>query len=283
MQRRTGKGGAHISPPRANGSPNDTTDYDGEKVSRLNQKTLGLTNRIWIILTLFAFIVILTRFILPPDPSLPRHGLTNANLKPKNYMNATDTDPHPFEFCPLYGPGDEIGAKHGIYGLSKSRVHLGSGARIQKVIHKALSGLPVTISILGGSGMFCGRVDFIRLSNGAIVSACHGAGDDPISPKCYPARFFQWWNTIFPHPASELTNGAMRRTNSAYFSFCNAHHLPDVTDLVILEFDADDPKYVRYSRKSIHMLINMTVTKPGLITLSSLFGPFLSDLTSLRS
>ena len=72
------------------------------------------------------------------------------------------------------------------------------------------------------------------------VSACHGAGDDPISPYCYPSRFFQWWNSVFPHPASELTNGAVRRTNSAYFGFCNAHHLPDYTDLVILEFDVDD-------------------------------------------
>ncbi|CAL1709732.1 unnamed protein product [Somion occarium] len=32
----------------------------------------------------------------------------------------------------------------------------------------------------------------------------------------------------------------MRRTNSQYFSFCNAHHVPDVTDLVIVELDVDD-------------------------------------------
>lgn len=72
------------------------------------------------------------------------------------------------------------------------------------------------------------------------VSACHGAGDDPVAPHCYPSRFFNWWNTVFPHPASELTNGAVRRTNSAYFGYCNAHHIPDFTDLVILEFDAVD-------------------------------------------
>jgi hypothetical protein len=77
-------------------------------------------------------------------------------------------------------------------------------------------------------------------SNHIIVSACHGAGDDPISPKCYPSRFFQWWNTVFPHPASELTNGAMRRTNSEYFGFCSGHHIPDVTDMVIIELDVDD-------------------------------------------
>lgn len=54
---------------------------------------------------------------------------------------------------------------------------------------------------------------------------------------------------MFPHPASELTNGAMRRTNSAYFGFCNGHHIPDVTDLVIVELDAADAKCV----VSLHM------------------------------
>ncbi|KAG6885283.1 hypothetical protein C0993_003714 [Termitomyces sp. T159_Od127] len=102
-------------------------------------------------------------------------------------------------------------------------MHAGSGQRIQRLIAKALAGQPVTISIIGGS-----------------VSACHGAGDDPVAPNCYPARFFDWWNSVFPHPATELTNGAMRRTNSGYFGYCSAHHIPDATDLVIIELDGDD-------------------------------------------
>lgn len=81
--------------------------------------------------------------------------------------------------------------------------------------------------------------EFIVLTS--VVSACHGAGDDPLSPLCYPSLFFQWWLSVFPHPASELTNGAMRRTDSGYFGFCSAHHVPEDTDLVILEFDVDDP------------------------------------------
>ena len=59
------------------------------------------------------------------------------------------------------------------------------------------------------------------------VSVCHSTGDGPISQKCYPSR---WWNSVFPHPVSELTNGAMRRTDSRYFCFCSVHHLPDHTD-----------------------------------------------------
>ncbi|EGO01271.1 hypothetical protein SERLA73DRAFT_134595 [Serpula lacrymans var. lacrymans S7.3] len=194
---------------------------DSEKRSRLNQKYLGVTNRIWIIVFVFLCIIAFTHYALPSQPP-PRRVFISTHLEPKNYLN--ETDHNPFEFCPVFGPGDELAEKYGAIPLSQSRLHLGSGARLHRVIHKALLGQPVVMSVLGGS-----------------VSACHGAGDDPLAPNCYPSRFFQWWNTVFPHPASELTNGAMRRTNSGYFGFCSGHHIPDDTDLVVLEFDADDP------------------------------------------
>ena len=78
------------------------------------------------------------------------------------------------------------------------------------------------------------------------VSACHGAGGDPISPTCYPSRFFQWWNIVFPHPATELTSGALRRTNSGYFGYCNSLHLLDQMDLVIIELDMEDELCVSF-------------------------------------
>ncbi|GLB39637.1 putative capsular associated protein [Lyophyllum shimeji] len=198
--------------------------FDNEKGSRLSQRNFGVTNRIWLIVAFFLLVITFTRYALPTTHSTPsKPQFSSANLKAKNYLNASDTEPNPFVFCPVYGPGDEIGAKYGAQALSKSRMHLGSGERIQRVLHRALAGQPVTISILGGS-----------------VSACHGAGDDPVAPNCYPSLFFQWWNSVFPNPATELTNGAMRRTNSGYFGYCSAHHIPDVTDLVIIELDSDD-------------------------------------------
>jgi hypothetical protein len=215
-------------------------DPDSEKGSKLNQRNFGVTNRIWLIISLFLFIVVFTHFALPtthlPEPT----SYSAANLKSKNYLNASDTEPNPFQFCPPYSPGDQLGMKYGTQVLSKSRMHLGSGDRIQQVLNRALAGLPVTISVLGGSGTYLSvhlRPSLIAL---VPVSACHGAGDDPISPKCYPSMFFHWWNSVFPNPATELTNGAMRRTNSGYFGFCNAHHLPDVTDLVIVDLDSED-------------------------------------------
>ncbi|KAJ7201057.1 hypothetical protein GGX14DRAFT_658889 [Mycena pura] len=219
MQRRSGRGQAHIAPLLSRSS---SMGSDNEKLSRLSQRSFGVTNRIWLIVGLFVFLLTFTHYIVPAAHT-PAYTFSNLNLTPKNYFNASEAGPNPFDFCPVYGPGDEIGLKHGAVTLGKTRLHLGSGARIQRMLNKALAGQPVTISIIGGS-----------------TSACHGAGDDHISPKCYPSRFFQWWNTIFPHPASELTNGAMRRTNSEYFAFCSPHHIPDDTDLVIIELDTDD-------------------------------------------
>ncbi|KAG9120112.1 cap64-like protein, partial [Ceratobasidium sp. 392] len=176
---------------------------------------------------------------------LPKHALTNSNaLRPHDYLNASASDPAPFDFCPIYGPGDELATKYGATILARTRVHAGSGARVQRVVHKALSGLPVTISVLGGS-----------------ISACHGAGEDPIAPTCYPTRFFNWWNSVFPHPASELTNGALRRTDSAYFAFCSPHHLPDRTDLVILDFDAADPNLPDWA-DHFELLVRSILVRP---------------------
>ncbi|KAK7683576.1 hypothetical protein QCA50_013414 [Cerrena zonata] len=266
MQRRTGKPTPHIAPPltpdMGGGSRSSSFDsllsHNGgsshEKApSRLAQKSLGVTNRIWLILLLFLSLILFTRFVLPSEsPSTARHRLLHSDLKPKNYLNLTSGSgadgagevENPFSFCPALGPGDELVAKYDPMLLAKTRFHLGSGARVQRVITRALSGHPVTISIVGGS-----------------VSACHGAGDDPLSPTCYPSRFFNWWNDVFPHPASELTNGAMRRTNSQYFSFCNAHHVPDVADMVIVELDVDD-EADQESMEHFELLIRSLLLRP---------------------
>ncbi|KAG8216246.1 hypothetical protein J3R82DRAFT_8288 [Butyriboletus roseoflavus] len=200
--------------------------------SRWHRRSFGVPNRIWVLLLAFVSLVALSRQVLSAFHRQP-HLINTAGLVPINYLHAANyfsangsdrESSNPFHFCPVFGPEDDIAEKYGVMALSQSRLHLGSGGRVHRVIHKALLGQPITMSVLGGS-----------------VSACHGAGDDPLSSLCYPSRFFQWWLSVFPHPASELTNGAMRRTNSGYFGFCSSHHVPDYTDLVILEFDVDDP------------------------------------------
>jgi hypothetical protein len=80
-----------------------------------------------------------------------------------DYLNASASDPPPFAFCPVFGPGDAIGEKRGQWGLLRSRLHMGSGARVQKVIQKGLAGEAVTISVLGGSSGFFSAQDSAML------------------------------------------------------------------------------------------------------------------------
>lgn len=71
-----------------------------------------------------------------------------------------------------------------------------------------------------------------------------------------------WWNQVFPHPASQLTNGARKRTNSAYFSYCHGHHLPDETDLVILDFDTEDDTTDNQLIDHFELLVRSILTRP---------------------
>ena len=107
--------------------------------------------------TIVVFIICLltfTHFVWPIFGSVQVQNYSNADLKAKNYFNTTEVGPNPFTFCPAYGPADELGNKYGALTLAKSRLHLGTGGRVQRVLSKALAGLPVTISVLGGSGNF---------------------------------------------------------------------------------------------------------------------------------
>jgi hypothetical protein len=130
------------------GSKNDYSSMQ----SRLHNKTLASPAKIWGLLAVILILFLLTRAFTHQSPA---HSLYNRDtLHPRNYLNASASAPAPFDFCPVHGPGDAIGQKYGVHLMSKSRIHTGSGARIHRVIHKALSGQPVTISVLGGSSEY---------------------------------------------------------------------------------------------------------------------------------
>ncbi|POW13995.1 hypothetical protein PSTT_03349 [Puccinia striiformis] len=158
--------------------------------------------------------------------------LQGASNTPGGLGPANFSDLAPFTFCPTFGETDELGQVYGSQALLKTRTHVGSSDRIRRVIRRAMAGLPITIGILGGSISSCHGLD---------ATAAHPLGN-PIGPNCYPHRIFTWLNDVFPHPANELTNGALRRTGTAYYGFCSAMHLPDRVDLVIVEFDTEDPQ-----------------------------------------
>jgi hypothetical protein len=161
MQRRPAKS-AHISPPSRTSSMEDlTSPSDNKSLSRMQRRSLGLTNRVWAVLAAFITILVLTRLVLPSSSDaashIARHKLIFSGgagkNRPTNFLNATEEESPPFEFCPVFGPGDELADKYGSMALAQSRLHLGSGARVQRVVQKALLGLPVTFSVIGGSGI----------------------------------------------------------------------------------------------------------------------------------
>ena len=124
----------------------------GRDAEKASIRPIGVRNRLCVVLILLIFIIAVALFTWPIRDSRPDAQVySNAGLKSKNYFNSTEDDPNPFLFCPNYGPDDELGTKYGAVTLSKSRFHLGSGDRVQRVLNRALAGQPVTISILGSS------------------------------------------------------------------------------------------------------------------------------------
>ncbi|GAA5893688.1 hypothetical protein JCM8208_000859 [Rhodotorula glutinis] len=167
------------------------------------------------------------------------------------YGPANFSEPPPFTFCPTFGSGDELGNVYGREAIVKTRTHVGSAERVRKVIKRAMAGLPVTIGVLGGSVSSCHGLD---------ATQAHPLGN-PVGPNCYPHRIFSWLNDVFPHPANELTNGALRRTGTSYFGFCSEMHLPDRVDLVIVEFDTEDPAE-KTSLSTTDLLIRSLLLRP---------------------
>ncbi|KAH8928129.1 hypothetical protein BT69DRAFT_1257733 [Atractiella rhizophila] len=157
-------------------------------------------------------------------------GMGGGGYAPVNFSDPAVTTP-PFTFCPSYSSTDEIGNIYGPEAIFRTRAHVGSTERVKRLIKRAMGGLPITIGILGGSVSACHGLD---------ATVAHPLGN-PIGPNCYPHRLFTWLNDVFPHPANELTNGALRRTGTSYFGFCSEMHLPDRVDLIIVEFDTEDP------------------------------------------
>ncbi len=162
LQRRAAKSSAYIAPPTPGIPPSAILSSADKHPSRLNQRTLGLPNRIWLIISLFLSVVLFTRLVLPSHHNdatyyFRPHSYA-AGLHPINYLNLSDADDdaaqNPFPFCPTFGKGDLLSEKYSPLVISKSWFHLGSGARVQQVIHRALLGQPVTISVIGGSSEY---------------------------------------------------------------------------------------------------------------------------------
>ncbi|GAA5893861.1 hypothetical protein JCM5296_004621 [Sporobolomyces johnsonii] len=122
------------------------------------------------------------------------------------------------EVC-ILDPSDPL-CGYGIDNVRLSRAYEGSGARLRRVLEKALRGEEVGIGVIGAS-----------------VTAGHSV---PIQEgvQRWPDRFFDDFKKLFPR--SKLHVGAVAATGSKFFSYCFEAVVPRDLDLYLVELDINN-------------------------------------------
>ncbi|GAA5932266.1 hypothetical protein JCM3775_001178 [Rhodotorula graminis] len=142
--------------------------------------------------------------------------------------------------------------EYGRHTLSLSRVHEGSGYRVQRVLERLESGEGIKAAVIGGSvsnghGMSPSGVPF---EYGAVKAPWH-------------TFVSAWLNTTYGPQA--FINGAMAATDSTFFRYCWAERIrlaESAPDLVLVELDvndvADEP-----SRLAAELLVRSILLLPN--------------------
>ena len=106
--------------------------------------------------------------------------------------------------------------------LDRCIVKRGNPARLQRVIHKARAGEPVTLGLIGGS-------------------ITHGSGASNRLRTSYAAHLGNWWKLQFPDSTLTVLNAGIGATGSHYgLHRAGRDLLPYKPDLVIVEFCVND-------------------------------------------
>ena len=98
---------------------------------------------------------------------------------------------------------------------------MGSLSRLQKVMMKLKEGLPVRVVTIGGS----------------VTAGLHGVGDG----LPWPQYLFDFLQNAYPDNQSFLgTNAAVPGTISSYMAACVNIHVPNTTNLLLVEYSVND-------------------------------------------
>ncbi|RUS25278.1 hypothetical protein BC938DRAFT_472391 [Jimgerdemannia flammicorona] len=125
-----------------------------------------------------------------------------------------------YPFCPRCGAGDTICREFGDLVLRRSVAYEGTSRRLQEKLVAAMEGNPTKFAIMGGS-----------VSTGRTLKDMN---------ETFHSRTFDWWNKQFPHSGNSIVSGAKPATQSSYFAFCYAEHIPLDVDVILLEFSVND-------------------------------------------
>ncbi|KAK8870123.1 hypothetical protein IAR55_000693 [Kwoniella newhampshirensis] len=115
---------------------------------------------------------------------------------------------------------DGFEKEYGRTNLRLTRAYEGSHHRFRRLLHKVLRGEPLIISVIGGS-----------------ITKGHHIEKDEI----WFHRFREWFDDYVGEDV-QITevNGAAPATGSDYYSFCFPLHIPENSDLVLVELAVND-------------------------------------------
>ncbi|GAA5833050.1 hypothetical protein JCM11251_006495 [Rhodosporidiobolus azoricus] len=150
-----------------------------------------------------------------PTEVLPRTGdnlRSDATLSLANNLPSLATSS--CEVCHL-DPSNPL-CEYGLDSIRQSRAYEGSGARLRKVLAKALRGEEITVGVLGAS-----------VTQG---HSCNG-------PR-WEDKWFADFQTLFPK--AKMHVGAVGAMDSRFFAYCFEALVPKDLDMYILEVDINN-------------------------------------------
>nr|XP_018264557.1 uncharacterized protein I303_02727 [Kwoniella dejecticola CBS 10117]OBR86715.1 hypothetical protein I303_02727 [Kwoniella dejecticola CBS 10117] len=183
----------------------------------------------------------------------------------------------------------------------------GTGSRIQAFIDKARSGRPFTVSVIGGSvskgrGLKPppGHLDHhhIRQDEQSVSPPSSNLDITEAAPKSNPQKqlgattlyskenlhvmIFDWLNATFPNPGNRFVNGAQGGVGAGYFGWCFKEHIPEDSDLILVEQGINDLLEMEVISLYEHLLRGLLElpNKPAVInveTFTTLFPSLLSS------
>ncbi|TNY20771.1 hypothetical protein DMC30DRAFT_416657 [Rhodotorula diobovata] len=120
------------------------------------------------------------------------------------------------EVCHL-DPSDPL-CEYGLDNIRLSRAYEGSGARLRRVLQRALKGEEIRVGVLGAS-----------------VTQGHGV---PQGKQRWEDRWLDDFQKLFPK--AKMTVGAVPATDSRFFSYCFEAVVPKDLDLYLVELDVNN-------------------------------------------
>ncbi|EIW68892.1 hypothetical protein TREMEDRAFT_31125, partial [Tremella mesenterica DSM 1558] len=164
----------------------------------------------------------------------------------------------------------------------RALVYEGTGERIRSFFDKAKKRRPFTVSVIGGSvSKGRGLTPPSHLTSHSRRQAAEEASEPftpPLgantlySPENMHVLIFDWLNFTFPHPGNRLINGAQGGVGAGYFGWCFKEHIPDDSDLVLLELGINDLLDLDIIESYEHLIrsILQLESRPAIINIETL-------------